>query len=37
MDEAWPSGWKQTAVWRIAWYALPFMLIVGVAILSFVW
>ncbi|MDR2637056.1 MAG: hypothetical protein LBB55_01815, partial [Zoogloeaceae bacterium] len=23
MDEAWPSGWKQTAVWRIAWYALP--------------
>jgi hypothetical protein len=37
MNEPWPSGREQTAFFRIAGYALPFMLIASVAILSFVW
>jgi hypothetical protein len=37
MNTPWLSAQEQTAFWRIAGYALPFMLIVSVAILSFVW
>jgi hypothetical protein len=38
MDEAWPScRSRQTTFRRVIWYALPFMLMVSVAILSFVW
>ncbi|MDR3159076.1 MAG: hypothetical protein LBU11_08740 [Zoogloeaceae bacterium] len=37
MDEAWPSAQEQSGFWKIAGYALPFMLIASIAILSFVW
>jgi hypothetical protein len=37
MDAEWPACQQQTAFRHIIWYALPFMLIVGIAILSFVW
>jgi hypothetical protein len=36
MDERWPND-SPTAFHQIVLYALPFMVIVGVAILSFVW
>jgi hypothetical protein len=37
MDEDWFASSQHTTFRRVALYALPFMLIVSVAILSFVW
>jgi hypothetical protein len=37
MDKDWPACPQNTTFWQIVGYALPFMLIAGIAILSFVW
>jgi hypothetical protein len=37
LNEPWPSAPEPNSFWKIAGYALPFMLIASIAILSFVW